>query len=199
MRWIAAAFLLFALAAASAEKAPPSSQYEREFHSTVPLGAERIDLRPARNEMYLLATAESPQFEGWHVRDEGDRKALLGADGRPVRFYPEHLSFRLTATAMRPKLLMIDSYGTLNLSEDALNNFLLNLRFRMLVFRGLDMMRVEPNNIKMIGMPADVPYNERIYGITFDLPRAVSTDERIVLEVLSPSGARLCKFHLDFF
>lgn len=149
--------------------------------------------------MYLLATAESPQFEGWRVRDDGDRKTLLSADGQLVRFYPQHVSFRVTATAMRPKLLIIESYGTLNVSEDALNSFLLDLRFRLLVFRGLDIARLEPRNVRMIGMPADVPYGERIYGISFDLPRPVPMEDRIVLEVLSPTGSRLCKFHLDFF
>lgn len=199
MRWIAVVVLSAAVAMASSSKAPQSSEYEREYHSAVPLGAERIDLRPARTEMYLLATAESPQFEGWRVREDGSRKVLLAADGQPVRFYPQHLNFRLTATAMRPKLLMIESYGTLNISDDAVNTFLLNLRFRMLVFKGLDVTRLEPRNVRMIGMPADVSYGERIYGVSFDLPRPISVDERIVLEVLSPTGTRLCKFHLDFF
>jgi hypothetical protein len=199
MRWIAPAFLLIALATAPAQKVFQSPSYEREFHSAVPLGAERIDLRPARNEMYVLATAESPQFEGWRVREDGERKILLAADGQPVRFYPQRVNFRVTATAMRPKLLMIDSYGTLNLSDDSINSFLLSLRFRLLVFRGLDVARLEPRNIRMIGMPAEVPYDERVYGISFDLPRPVPMDERVVLEVLSATGTRLCKFHLDFF
>lgn len=149
--------------------------------------------------MYLLATAESPQFEGWRVRDDGTRKVVVGADGLPVRFYPRHVSFRVTATAMRPKLLMIDSQGTLNLSEASLNSFLLNVHFRLLVFRGLEVERLEPQGVKMLGMPADVPYGERVYGIAFDLPHPISMEDRVVLEVLSPTGTRLCKFHLDFY
>ena len=45
-------------------------------------------------------------------------------------------------------------------------------------------------------MPPDIPYDERVYQISFDIGRIPITD-RVVLEVLSPSGERLCKFHLD--
>jgi hypothetical protein len=43
-----------------------------------------------------------------------------------------------------------------------------------------------------------VPYNERIYRIGFDLGK-VPIDDRVVMEVISPTGERLCKFHLDLF
>ncbi|HYH00197.1 MAG TPA: hypothetical protein VD837_13770 [Terriglobales bacterium] len=94
---------------------------------------------------------------------------------------------------------MIDSYGTLNVPSGSLNDYLLKLGFRLLVFRGLDVTRIEPQNVHMIGVPAEVPYEERIFKVSFDLPRTVSTDERVVFEVLSPTGFRLCKFHLDFY
>lgn len=171
---------------------------ERSLHATVPLGAERIDLSSGET-MYILATAESPKFEGWRAVDTGSRKMLLQADGSPAGFFPQHLEFRLTATAMRPDLLTIDSYGRLNLSADEVNAYLLTIGFRVLIFHGLQITRVEPDAIRLIGMPAEVKYNERVYQVGFDLPHAVPMDDRIVLEVLSPSGSRLCKFHLDFF
>jgi hypothetical protein len=174
------------------------SDYERSFHSAVPLGAERIDLSSGKT-MYILATAESPKFEGLRARDTGAQKMLLRADGSSFRFYPQHLEFRLTATAMRPDLLAIDSYGRLNLSAGEINSYLLALGFRLLIFHALQVTPVEPETMHLIGMPADVDYDERVYQIAFDLPHAVSSDDRIVLEVLSPGGSRLCKFHLDFF
>jgi hypothetical protein len=64
------------------------------------------------------------------------------------------------------------------------------------VFHGLRQTIVEPAAVKMIGVPDDMPYDERIYRVAFDLGD-VSLDDRIVLEVLTPSGERLCKFHLD--
>jgi hypothetical protein len=48
----------------------------------------------------------------------------------------------------------------------------------------------------MIGVPADVPYDERVYRINFALDKLPITD-RCVLEVLSPTGERLTKFHFD--
>lgn len=172
--------------------------YQRTFRAAVPLGAERIDLSSGKT-MYLLVTAESPRFEGMRALDNGSTKALLRADGSRVQFFPKHIEFRITVTAMRPDLLTIDSYGRLNLSPSEINSYLLNLGFRMLIFHGLEITRVTPESNQLIGMPADVNYDERVFQIGFDLPHAVSTDDRIVLEVLSPAGSRLCKFHLDFF
>ena len=47
-------------------------------------------------------------------------------------------------------------------------------------------------------MPAEVSYDERIYRIRFNLGR-IPIDDRIVLEVFSPTGERLSKFHVDLF
>ena len=48
----------------------------------------------------------------------------------------------------------------------------------------------------MIGVPDDVPYNERVYRVAFEIG-SVPTDRRMLLEVLTPQGERICKFHLD--
>ena len=45
-------------------------------------------------------------------------------------------------------------------------------------------------------MPAEVPYDERIYLAGFNLNGVPATD-RIVLEVLDPAGARISRFHLE--
>jgi hypothetical protein len=50
--------------------------------------------------------------------------------------------------------------------------------------------------VKLVGMPMDVPYDERIYRVSFDLGEVPLAD-RIVLEVLSPREERLTRFHLD--
>jgi hypothetical protein len=170
----------------------------RSLHALVPLGAERIDLSSS-GTMYILTTAESPAFEGWRVVNTGTRTLLLTPDGSPVRYYPRHIEFRITATAMRPGMLDIRPYGTLHLSPDEVNAYLLQLGFRLLIFDGLQVTRVEPQSRRQIGMPAEVHYDERVYQIAFDFPTSVPTQDRIVLEVLSPGGSRLCKFHLDLF
>jgi hypothetical protein len=48
----------------------------------------------------------------------------------------------------------------------------------------------------MIGVPSDISYDERIYRVTFNLNQMPITD-RFVLEVRSPEGNRMAKFHFD--
>jgi ubiquitin-protein ligase len=55
---------------------------------------------------------------------------------------------------------------------------------------------LEPLSVKIIGVPADTPYDERIYRVSFELPN-IPVDDRIVLNVLSPNGECLSKFHLQ--
>lgn len=80
-------------------------------------------------------------------------------------------------------------------SGDA-NGYLLHLRFRVVIFQGLRQTIVEPDSVEMIGVPREVPYDERIFHVTVDLSRVPLTD-RVVLEIHDPNGGRICKFHLD--
>ena len=49
----------------------------------------------------------------------------------------------------------------------------------------------------MIGVPADVPYDERVYRVNFDLPDNEPVTERFVLEVIRPRGERLARLHFS--
>lgn len=197
MKKIALFILIVAVAGLCKDHARPSPDYDREYHSVIPLGAERIELKPSKRALYILATAESPAFEGWH--SPMDAHYLVRPDGGKVDAYPREIGFRLTATAMRPDMLYLDSFGSLNIPDDAINDYLLHLQFRMIVFHGLEATRVEPESVRLIGMPADVAYDERIYQMSFNLPHRVPISDRIVIEVLAPTGYRICKFHLDLF
>jgi hypothetical protein len=190
-------FLLLVVAAGLCENHARDPVNDRQYHSIIPLGAERIDLKPSKRELFILATAESPAFEGWH--SPMGAQYLLNPDGSRVDFYPGEIGFRLTATAMRPDMLLLDPYGTLTLPDGAINSYLLHLRFRMLIFHGLEITRVQPQAVRLIGMPSEVNYDERIYQMSFNLPRRVPITDRIVVEVLAPAGYRVCKFHLDLF
>jgi hypothetical protein len=69
-----------------------------------------------------------------------------------------------------------------------------SLQFRLRINNGgLKTERIEPLEARLIGVPADVPYGERIYRVTFQMP-PLSTDARLVLEVLAPNGELLSKF-----
>ncbi len=197
MKKIVIFLLLAGIAALCKDHARGSTDYGRQYHSIVPLGAEKIDLRPSKRSLYILATAESPYFEGWH--GPLDAPYIFNPDGSKVDSYPGQIGFRLTATAMRPDMLFLDPYGTLDLPDSAVNDYLLHLHFRMLVFHGLQVTRVEPDAVREIGMPTDVAYDERIYQMSFSLPHRVPIEDRIVIEVLAPTGYRICKFHLDLF
>lgn len=70
------------------------------------------------------------------------------------------------------------------------------LHFRLKVFHGVEYRYIPPSFVELVGLPNDVRYNERIYRMGFELAK-VPIEDRIVIEVLSPNGDRLCKFHLD--
>jgi len=197
MKRVLIVVLLLTVAGVCKDRNQNAADSGRSYHSVIPLGAERIDLKPSKKQMFILATAESPQFEGWH--GVANARTLFSSDGKKVKFYPSHVRFRLTATAMRPDMLVLESYGSINVPDAEIGDYLLHLGFRVLVFHGLEKTIIEPDKIRMIGMPAEVPYAERIYHISFNLQQRIPITDRIVLEVTSPTGNRLCKFHLDLF
>lgn len=185
--------LLPALLCAAPPANIPSVKTEFLFHSVVPLGVDGFKFRDAHQTMFLLATASNPQFEGWRrVVDRGHRK-VVDAQGATVAWYPESMAFRVTAST-RLKLFDVDQWPA-TAGQD-MNRYLLGLRFQVRIFHGLMERVLRPDAVQMIGMPADVSYDERIYRATFRLGKIPVTD-RVVFEVLSPRGERLSRFHLD--
>jgi hypothetical protein len=84
------------------------------------------------------------------------------------------------------------------LETDAEPSLLLTkLKFRLKAYDGLHMRIVFPDSSTMIGVPADIPYDERIYRVTFELPEDEPVTERFVLEVLSTKGERLARLHFS--
>ena len=162
----------------------------------IPLGIEGFFVRPSRRTMYVMGTAHSSFFGGWRIVGTGPRRAVIGSDGTPVLQFPTHVQFRITAQAVDNPNLFVER-DLLDINDD-LNHFLLNLRFRLKIFHGLEATPVTPDLVELVGMPADVQYDERVYRLSFTLP-PVPIEDRIVLEVLRPdNGKRLCKFHLEF-
>lgn len=165
------------------------------FHSTVPLGAEAYQLQGAKwkSVVTLLGSAENPEFEGMVRRDVQQRGELFTANGDRVRNYPEHITFRITASSRTH----VTEPSPFPISTSAnINDYLLHLRFRVVIFNGLQQTVVRPESIEMIGMPGEVPYDERIYRVSVNL-RDVPLTDRVVLEVRDEAGQRVCKFHLD--
>jgi hypothetical protein len=125
---------------------------------------------------------------------EAGHRRVIARDGQPVLAYPEQLRFRVTASG-RVKLFVDGTRQDVRLTD--LETTLRTLKFRLKIFNGLQVHTLEPASVRMIGVPADVPYDERVYQVSFNIG-SVPIDRRIVLEVLDSTDARLCKFHLEF-
>jgi len=164
------------------------------LHKRIPLGSDALILQPSRRPIQILATAEAPQFEGWRLEGRNSNPVLLDVSGKPVQQLPRTISFRVTLTA-RDKVL--DSNPLPIECPKSLNDFLLDVRFHLQVFRGMEMREVKPTATRIIGIPADEPSDERIYRVSFDVGN-VRPDERIVLLITDGSGNRISKFHLEF-
>jgi hypothetical protein len=180
-------WLLSASMSSEVRKVPVS------INGRIPLGIESFRLEPAKSDFYLMASAEQPDFIGLQRITEGEHDHLISGTGKPFNFYPERVQFRLTASA-RERLTEDKPYATK--ANESLPDLFLKLHFRLKIFHGLIYRYVQPSYIDDIGMPRDVPYDERIFRIGFNVGK-VPIEDRIVMEVLSPTGERLCKFHLD--
>ena len=164
------------------------------LHKRIPLGSESLVLEPARRAVQVLATAEAPQFEGWKLESRHENAVLLDVSGKPVTELPRVINFRVTVSA---RDRVIDSNPLPVETTKDLNQFLLDVHFRLQVFRGMNMRELGPVTTKIIGIPADELSDERIYRASFDLG-SVRPDDRIVLLITDGAGNRISKFHLEF-
>ncbi len=185
--------LLVAPGSASAPSKTTGTSVQYRYHARIPLGSENFSVQLWQSGLTVLASAENPEFEGWGVNVKGENRRVVDAFGQPVRFYPDEVTFRVTI-GTRTRLSDTQPFP-LRVSLAA-NDYLLNVRFRVKIFHGLHPTMVEPSAVELIGVPADIAYDERIYRVSFHLDD-ISITDRVVLEVLAPSGERLCKFHLD--
>ena len=162
--------------------------------SPMPLGTNRITLRPSGQHFLLLGCLEDHRFDRLQVSRVRKSAFVIDSTGDVWKNYPDDLTFRITATALDSNVIQSDD-ETINETGD-MNSFLLGLHFRLKSFRGLRMKVVQPASVTLIGVPADVPYQERVYRVSFnagDFP----VDDRLVMEVLSPKGQLLTRFHLE--
>jgi hypothetical protein len=196
MRYRASLITVLVLIAMTAPAKTKKTAEARGFGRVVPLGIMRFT--PKNSEprgMYLLVTAENPAFQNWHTSEQ--QRMPRRADGSRVKYFPSHIDFRVTASARSQELIGIDDYP-IDLPPGTMNDFMTKLHFRLAIFDGINKRELEPGNIEVMGMPEDVSYDERVYRVGFDIGSAVPVENRIVLEVLTPEGERLGKFHLEF-
>lgn len=150
-------------------------------------------LQPSGARVSLLGLVECPQLEGAQHISEGYHAKVVAADGSAFQRFPRNFSFRITASLL--KTVLDAPTGTLNTSEDP-QQFLLKLGFVLKGYDGLNVFELRPRSVSMIGVPASIPYDERVYRVSFDVGERPVSD-RFVLEVLSPEGQRLARFHFE--
>jgi len=162
------------------------------LHSTIPAGYKVITLKPSGATVSLIALVECPELEGAQQFSQGLNATIVSAQGVTLRQFPQTFSFRVTATLR--KTLIESADGTFATQEDP-QQFLMKIWFRLKAYDGLEMHEVQPQAVTMIGVPSDIPYDERVYRVAFDVGKVPVTD-RFVLEVLSPEGEKLAHFSL---
>ncbi|PYP83322.1 MAG: hypothetical protein DMG65_24570 [Candidatus Angelobacter sp. Gp1-AA117] len=182
--------ILIAAYALALMAAPPQPAV---FHASTPAGYDVLLLKPTNAEVSLLGLVECPELEGAQHVSEGTNARVISADGTPLTHFPHNFSFRITASLRKTVLSTPSGEVT---SNDSPQDFLLKLKFGLKVFNGLQVREIQPESVEMIGVPADLPYDERVYRVNFSIVNVPVTD-RMVLEVLSPENDRLTRFHFD--
>lgn len=189
-RFCPAIALLFALSASAGQKGADRTE---TLHSTIPAGYEILKLQPSGTNLFLLGLIECPELEGAQHVSDGPHARIVAADGSSLDHFPRFLNFRLTAS-LRKELLDSSSDGSVTTQNP--RQFLLKLGFVLKGYDGLLSYELHPQSVQLIGVPADIPYDERVFRVSFDVgSRSIS--DRFVLEVLSPEGTRIARFHFE--
>ena len=189
-------WLLAALAAGGAVAASNSASSWHTtpfFHATTPAGYDVLRIKPGEAVVSFLGLIECPELEGAQQVGDGTTGQIVNADGKVLKNFPQHFSFRVTASLR--KTVLLDPTDAIEFTQDP-RDLLLKLKFQLKTYRGLNARVVQPDSVQMIGVPADILYDERVYRVSFTVNNLPVSD-RCVLEILSPDGVRLTKFHFD--
>jgi hypothetical protein len=176
----------FALVAAATSTPKQTSG----LRSNMPAGYDVMVLMPSKAILSLIGLIECPELEGAQHVAEGSHKRLVSSEGETIKEFPQRFSFRITASLR--KVFMEEPKISVDVADDP-QQLLLKLKFRIRAYNGLDVREIEPQSFEMIGMPADVPYDERVYRINIDAGNLPITD-RLVVEIYSPQDKLLTHF-----
>ena len=176
----------FALAAAG----KPAPKQMPGLRSNMPAGYDIMVLKPSRATLSLIGLIECPELEGAQHVAEGSHKKLVSADGETIKEFPQRFSFRITASLR--KVFLEGPNTSVDVADDP-QQLLLKLKFRIRAYNALEVREIEPQSSEMIGMPAEVPYDERVYRININAAKLPITD-RLVVEIYSPQGELLTHF-----
>jgi hypothetical protein len=163
------------------------------FHAVTPLGADALILQPSKTVVSMMLTLDCKELEDVRLVERESRRTVLNPDGTQLTKYPENFKFRFTiGSHTRPT----DSSPLEVKISGTPDDFESHLHFRLKVFHGIESREIAPVEEKIIGVPPAMPYDERIYSISFKL-NDVPAEDRIMFEVLDNAGARVAKFQMQ--
>jgi hypothetical protein len=184
--------VLLVLLAATCWPTSPS-QFGQKMHASTPAGYEVIKLQPSGAVLSLLGLIECPEIEGAQQVSRGLHSRVVLPDGAQLREFPRHFSFRVTASLR--KTVLDPPSKSMTVGQDP-EDVLLGLKFKLRAYHALDSRQIFPESVSMIGVPADIPYDERVFRVSFDVgDRAVA--DRFVLDVYSLNGEWLGRFPFE--
>jgi hypothetical protein len=161
-----------------------------ELRSSIPAGYEVVTLKPYGVNLVLMGLIECPELQGAQHVSAGIRSRVISSNGERMLSFPRHFSFRITASLRK---IVVDAQPSSVRVYDDPEDLLLKLRFRIKGYHGLERRAILPESIHLIGMPAEIPYDERVFRIAVDVGEAPVTD-RFVIEILTPEGEVLTHF-----
>jgi hypothetical protein len=160
------------------------------LHSAMPAGYDVVMLKPSGVNLSIMGLVECPQLEGAQHIASGLQSRIVGPDGVRMDRFPRRFSFRITASLR--KIVLDPPASALDFTGSP-QDLLLRLKFRIRAYHGLETREISPESIEMIGIPADVPSDERVYRVGVNIGDMPVID-RFVIEVLSPEGEVLTHF-----
>jgi len=169
------------------------------YRSLIPLGSEvfAYSHNGEHETFYIMASANNREFDGQEIYADGTKRVLKLANGNLVERYPREVHLRISVSE-RGGYAPLDPPTPIDSHDSSFVEFISSLKFEMRIFHALKARLVRPTKVTHIGMPLDVPSNERIYDVAFDLGE-VPISDRIVVHVLTAEGDRLAKFNVDLY
>jgi hypothetical protein len=169
----------------------PTTPPDVQFTAATPLGTDVLRLVPGGEVLDLMLTLESKELDGVKLTHTASGITLKDRDGQDVKYFPDELSFRFTVGS-RTKL--VDHEPMETEFDGSQQEFEDTLQFRLKIFHGIDQTEIEPEAQRIVGVPLEMPYDERIYRIRFKLPHHLPATDRMMLEIIDSEDERVSKF-----
>ncbi|HEY0566014.1 MAG TPA: hypothetical protein VGC88_10550 [Terriglobales bacterium] len=165
-----------------------------EWKKSMPLGCEAITIGKDKRRAAIMASIEAPDMDGVKVFTHDKQRYVIQRDGKVLQDLPSQITFRITASG----LLDIADEAFPVESNASTDEFFKHLKFVARVFRNgdIDADIMQPMSLQNVGVPLDVPSDERVYRASFDFGK-LSVNDHVVLLVNTDDGSPVAKFFME--